>query len=277
MSSLKDIEKRYLENLLGMQSGYVLDYSDATFGEFFKRHGINIHGPKYQTYGTSKAKKMRAFWEGEADSLVGTILSEMLDSYEASCHLNKRKIDSGVLEKSRSIVSRLSGKPQSAKPSTTDDDFLKHEFAIPNIQSLPVEAQVIPIIESRLTEALKALGVGAHLSVIFLCGSVLEAILLGAAQKEPSRFNRASASPKASDGIVKRFHEWSLAQLIDVACEIDVLKPDVKKFSHGLRDFRNYIHPYEQMVSGFTPDEHTAKVCFQVLKAALASVAGERK
>ena len=26
-----------------------------------------------------------------------------------------------------------------------------------------------------------------------------------------------------------------------------------------------------------SPDEHTAKVCFQVLKAALASVAGERK
>ena len=25
------------------------------------------------------------------------------------------------------------------------------------------------------------------------------------------------------------------------------------------------------------PDEHTAKVCFQVLKAALASVAGERQ
>ena len=26
-----------------------------------------------------------------------------------------------------------------------------------------------------------------------------------------------------------------------------------------------------------SPDEHTAKVCFQVLKAALASVAGERQ
>ena len=64
MSSLTDIEKRYLEKLLGMQSGYVLDYSDATFGEFFNRHKINIHGSKYQIYGTSKAKKMRAFFGG---------------------------------------------------------------------------------------------------------------------------------------------------------------------------------------------------------------------
>jgi hypothetical protein len=277
MSSLTVIERRYLEKQLRMQDGYILDYSDATFGEFFNRHKVDIHSVKYQTYGTSKAKKMRAFWECEPDTLVANVLSEMLDSYEADCQIKNKEVDSAILEKSRGIVSRLSGRPQPAKLSQTDNDFLTREFTIPNIQKLPIEQQVIPIIESRLVEARKALGAGAYLSVIFLCGSVLEAVLLGAAQKEPVRFNRAASSPKAGDGTVKRFHEWSLAQFIDVACEIDVLKPDVKKFSHGLRDFRNYIHPYEQMNSGFTPDEHTAKVCFQVLKAALASVAGERK
>jgi hypothetical protein len=55
-----------------------------------------------------------------------------------------------------------------------------------------------------------------------------------------------------------------------------MLTLDVKKFSHGLRDFRNFIHPHEQMASGFTPDQHTAEICFQVLKAALATLAGER-
>lgn len=276
MNSLTDIEKRYLEKLLGMQSGYVLDYSDATFGEFFNRHKIDIHGSKYQTYGTSKAKKMRAFWEREPDALVGNILSEMLDSYEADCDLNNREADASVLEKSRGIVARLSGKPVPAKPAQTVDDFLHREFTVPNIQKLPIETQAVAIIESRLREARTAMGADAFLSVIFLCGSVLEAVLLGATQKEPARFNRASANPKAADGSVKRFHEWSLAQFIDVACEVGLLKPDVKKFSHGLRDFRNYIHPYEQMASGFTPDQHTAKICFQVLKAALASVAGKR-
>ena len=276
MSSLSDIEKRYLEKLLGMQSGYVLDYSDATFGEFFNRHKIDIHGSKYQTYGTSKAKKMRAFWERESDALVGKVLAEMLDSYEADCDLNNRQADASVLEKSRGIVAQLSGQPVPTKPAQTIDDFLHREFTVPNIQKLPIETQAVAIIEDRLAEARTALGAGAYLSVIFLCGSVLEAVLLGAAQKEPASFNRASASPRDGDGNVKRFHEWSLAQFIYVACEIGMLKPDVQKFSHGLRDFRNYIHPYEQMVSGFTPDEHTAKVCFQVLKAALASIAGER-
>jgi hypothetical protein len=278
MSSLTANEKRYFENLLGMSSGYVLDFSDPTFAEFFNRHRVQIHGPKYQTYGGSKAKKLRSFWEQEPDSVVGKVLSELLDAYETVCALNGQQSDGAVLAKARAIVARLGGKsaPSPAPTVQTVDEFLHSEFAIPNIQKLPVEAQAIPIIESRLAEARTAMGAGAYLATILLCGSVLEAVLLGAAQKEPARFNKAVASPKDAGGAVRRFHEWSLAQFIDAASEIDLLKPDVKKFSHGLRDFRNYIHPYEQMASGFTPDQHTAKVCFQVLKAALASVAGER-
>lgn len=276
MSGLTDIEKRYLDKILGMGSGYVLDFSDATFAEFFRRFAVDIHAAKYQTYGTSKAKKLRAFWEQEPDAIVGDVLSELLASYEASCDLNGTEKDAAVLEKSRAIAARLRGK-QAAPKAEAVEVFLHEEFKIPNIDKLPVEGPVAKIIESRLTEARLALGAKAHLSVIFLCGSVLEAVLLGAAQKSPAGFNRSDASPKDNDGKVRQFHEWSLAQFIDVACDIGLLKPDIQKFSHGLRDFRNYIHPYQQMVSGFTPDEHTAKVCFQVLKAALASVAGDRR
>lgn len=277
MSTLSEIEKRYLEKLLEMGGGYVLDYKDGPFGGLFNRHNVDIHGPKYQTYGTSKAKKLRSFWEQEPDPLVGRVLSDLLDAYQAECELNGKDVDGPVLEKARETVRRLTGTAPVRQEAQTEADFLDREFNIPNIQKLPIEAQAVKIVEARLAEARLALGARANLSVIFLCGSVLEAVLLGAAQKSPAAFNQAKATPKAADGSPKQFHEWSLAQFIDVACEVGVLKLDVKKFSHGLRDFRNYIHPYQQMVSGFTPDEHTAKVCFQVLKAALASVAGERK
>lgn len=276
MSSLTDIEKRYLEKILGMGSGYVLDYTDATYGEFFGRHGVDIHGRKYQRYGTSKAKKMHAFWEQEPDVLVGRVLSEMLSSYEVDCELNSREVDKSLLEKAGRVVERLTGKPQARRTEETEKDLLDREFTIPNITRLPVEQAIVPIVESRLDEARKALGAGAYLSVIMLCGSVLEAVLLGKAQQQPALFNSSKSSPKTDEGKVKKFHEWKLSDFINVATEVGVLKPDIQKFSHGLRDFRNYIHPYQQMTSGFTPDEHTAKVCFQVLKAALASVAGER-
>ncbi|WP_416877411.1 hypothetical protein [Litorimonas sp.] len=276
MSSLTDIEKRYFEKLLDMGGGYVLDYTDASFGEFFRRHKVDIHSPKYQTIGTSKAKKLRSFWEQESDKLVAEVLSEMVASYQASCELDGKVLDKVALSRSKEIIARLSGKATPPIAANTENEFLDREFSIPNIEQLPVEPSVVPIIKERLQEARTTLKSGANLSVIFLCGSVLEGVLLGAAQRQPAAFNKASASPKKRDGSVRNFQDWTLANLIDVSCEIGLLKPDVKKFSHGLRDFRNYIHPYQQMASGFAPDKHTAKVCFQVLKAALASVAGER-
>ena len=274
MSSLTAAEKRHLEKILAMGGGYVLDFADATFGQFFDSYHVDIYGARYQTYGTSKAKKMRAFWEAESDVLVGAVLSEMLDVYDADCELGRRERDSASLKRSREIVARLSGILPEAK-SLTDEGFLSKEFQLPNVQKLPVEFAVSAIIQDRLREARACLSIGAYLSVIFQCGSVLEAVLLGAAQKEPEKFNRSVVSPKR-DGKTKPFQEWSLAEFINVAHDIGVLKPDVQKFSHGLRDFRNYIHPYQQMDSGFAPDEHTANVCLQVLKAALADVAGER-
>lgn len=276
MSSLTDIEKRHLEKILGMQSGWVLDYTDSTFAAFFKRHKIDIHSQRYQTYGPSKAKKMRAFWEQESDALVARVLSVMLAAYVATCELNDRKSDHVILDKCQIVVVRLTGDTESAKAAETVDSFLHQEFTIPNLNKLPVEPQVAKIIAERLDEARKALAAGASLSVIFLCGSVLEGVLIGAAQQQPAQFNRATSSAKTSEGRVKPFHEWSLAQLIDAGHEIELLGLDVKKFSHGLRDFRNYIQPYEQMASRFTPDQHTAKVCFQVLKAALAGLTGGR-
>ena len=276
LSTLTEIEKRYLEKILNMSSGYVLDFTDATFDEFFRRYGIEIHGMQYQTYGKSKAKKMRAFWEKEPDIVILPVLSEMLDVYRANCELYKYTFDERLFQQCRAITSRLVGKSPSVDINTHEDS-LSDEFNIPNIQNLPIETQVASIIELRLDEARKALSSGAYLSTIFLCGSVLEGVLLGAALSEPEKFNRSPRSPKRRDNKkVKHFYEWTLSESIDVAYDIGLLKLDVKKFSHELRDFRNYIHPYQQMQSEFAPDKYTAKLCFQAMKAALADIAGER-
>ena len=164
MSTLNDAEKRYLEKILNMSSGFVLDYTDATFHDFFRRHNIDIHGRRYQTYGTSKAKKMRAFWNHEPDVVVGSVLAEMLDSYEVACKLSGNQVDTPVLDNARRIVDRLTGKSGKIKTVETSEAFLNQEFTIPNIQKLPIEPAIVPIIESRLAEARKALTADAYLS-----------------------------------------------------------------------------------------------------------------
>ena len=71
-------ERKFFEQEL-VNEGYVGNFINRTFGEFFKHYGINIHSEKYEIYGTSKAKKMRAFWDVEEDiNLVRRIMRDML-------------------------------------------------------------------------------------------------------------------------------------------------------------------------------------------------------
>lgn len=160
----------------------------------------------------------------------------------------------------------------------TEVDFLKAEFADISIESLPIDNHVLPYIEARISEIQTCLASKAALSVILLSGSTLEGVLLGLAQNNPDKYNKVKSAPKdIKTGKVRRFHEWTLSNLIDASCEAGFLQEDVKKFSHSLRDFRNYIHPYQQISERFFPDENTAKISFQVLKAALFQINKKHK
>ena len=273
MASLTASDCTYLERVLGMSRGYVLDFTDATFGQLFGRHGINIHSQQYLDYGTSKANEMRAFWDKGSDMSVGKILAEMLDVYEAMCKSGSDKMEPVPYKECRRIAARLCGKATDAD-SATDGAFSDKEFEMPDIQKLPVDPAVYGIIRARLDEARRCLSAEAYLSAVIMCGSILEAVLLGAADQNPKRFNLSKSSPKR-DGRAKPFAEWRLADFIDVARDVGMLKHDAQAFSHGLRDFRNYIHPAKQAESDFEPRKETAKLCLDALEVALADVAGQ--
>jgi len=274
VSSLKMLERECFEELFGMSSGHVLDFSNRTFAEFSRETaGVDIYASKYAVNGDPKARRLRAFIELEPDALVGKTLSELLEYWRYKTPQPNMK-EAEFHERAKQVVGRLLGKE--ARPVDSGLDFLKKDFGPVALQKIPSAGPLAPILEARLAEAMLCLRAGAPLAVIFHCGSILEGLLLGVASANPQQFNQAPNSPKDKGGNVKQFHEWSLAQFIDVACELDHLKLDVKKFSHALRDFRNYIHPYEQMSARFNPDKHTAEICLQVLKAAIASLSRQR-
>lgn len=83
MSDLTVIEKRKLERALGMSSGYVLNFSNRTFSEFFLDSvGINIYDNKYNYDSGSKANRMRAFWDKESNYLVGKVLELIFEEWD---------------------------------------------------------------------------------------------------------------------------------------------------------------------------------------------------
>lgn len=154
----------------------------------------------------------------------------------------------------------------------TEDEFLSREFSNVSVHKIGLDGMVSAILDQRIAEIERCYSSGAYLSVILISGSTLEGILLGIAIQHPKQFNTAASSPKDGSGKVRQFHEWSLSSFIDVAYELRLVQHDIQKFSHTLREFRNYIHPFQQMSSGFNPRQHTAKICLQVLKAAIHEI-----
>ena len=84
MSSLRAHEKKLFEQLFGMASGYVMDFTNVTFAEFFREHGIEIYSNKYAFNGDSKAKRLRAFWEVEENEIVAEVLSSLLEYWRST-------------------------------------------------------------------------------------------------------------------------------------------------------------------------------------------------
>lgn len=106
MNDLKAWEKKLLERLFGMSSGYVLDFTNSTFAEFFREHGVDIYAEKYAFNGDSKAKRLRAFWEVEPNHLVADVLSALLD-YWQSISSNSGEQDLKLAQQCREIAQRL--------------------------------------------------------------------------------------------------------------------------------------------------------------------------
>jgi hypothetical protein len=256
-----------------MGDGYVLNFSDRTFREFFKDDvRVEIYAEKYNYASGSKANRLRGFWQSADDPMVGKSIEKLIayiDTQILVGRLDRKNFPLDLVQRGQTIAARLLG---STSQPTTEGEFVAREFGNVSIDKLGLDAAMIGIMKQRIDEIRKCLPAKAPLAVIFLCGSTLEGILLGVACTKAKEFNQSTASPKDKIGKVKQFHEWTLNDLINVARDLSLVGEDVKKFSHAMRDFRNYIHPYEQMSSGFNPDEHTAKICWQVLQAAITQL-----
>src|SRR5882762_5551728 len=80
MSDLTYAEKIKFEQLLGMGTGYVLDFTNRTFAEFvLDSTDCNIYDKRYDNGSGSKAYRLRMFWQKEDNALVGKLMNDMLD------------------------------------------------------------------------------------------------------------------------------------------------------------------------------------------------------
>jgi len=83
MANLKYTTTQSLEELFGMESGYVLEFSNNSFQRFVKGNiGIDIYQDKGYQDSCSKANKLRQIFESESNYKVSKLISALLNHYE---------------------------------------------------------------------------------------------------------------------------------------------------------------------------------------------------
>lgn len=91
MSNLKPADKLFLEQAFNMRTGYVLDFSNNTFSNFFAGYNIDIdienRDIEPDQTPLSKANRLRGFWSDASDEQVSVTLSGLADYVES------RKLD----------------------------------------------------------------------------------------------------------------------------------------------------------------------------------------
>lgn len=134
MATLKFREKNLLEEFLEMGGGYVLNFSDRTFADFFRDFDIGINDAPYvEGHSGSKANRMRSFWDRAPDLLVGKVLQELVEYAESY-----RPGHSGA-EDCRLIATRLQAKESIPAKPETESAAAQQGGALRRIVGRPIE------------------------------------------------------------------------------------------------------------------------------------------
>jgi Integrase core domain len=110
MSRLSIADKTFLEGVLAMSGGYVLDFTDGSFANLLADINIDIYdSEKYSGFGGSKANRLRALWKNGSDAEVSAALGALADYIEAKKSIGclREGITDEDVAKIRTIASGL--------------------------------------------------------------------------------------------------------------------------------------------------------------------------
>jgi len=93
-----------------------------------------------------------------------------------------------------------------------------------------------------------------------LSGGAIEAMLLDRLQRDPTPAKSAKGAPNKSD-----LTKWDLSELINVCVELNSISQGAEKLSHPIREYRNLIHPGNEIRNKLIFAAEEAKIALEVL------------
>lgn len=105
----------------------------------------------------------------------------------------------------------------------------------------------------------------AHKSTIILSGGLLEALLLDALRRRPTKA-RDSYKQLYQDKKTPSMARWNLEQLIAVAEDLAIITQGASQLSQTLREYRNLVHVAKEIRSGYKVKEEEAGIALNMVK-----------
>ncbi len=144
---------------------------------------------------------------------------------------------------------RVAIEPSESTPVTQTREF-----------SFVRNAELRSILERDYAEIQRAFVASCWKSVIILSGGAIEAILVDRLQSEPSRATASNKAPKNAD-----ISKWDLNDLVNVAVDLGYVSPGAEKLTHSVRDYRNLVHPGNEIRKKLRFDSEEARIALEVL------------
>lgn len=116
------------------------------------------------------------------------------------------------------------------------------------------------VLERDYSEIQRAYIAKCWKSVIILSGGEIEAMLVDVLLQNPGIAKTATKAPSKPD-----ITKWDLADLINVCVELKLVSPGVEKLSHSIREYRNLVHPGNEIRNKLTFDAEEARIALEVL------------
>lgn len=152
MSSLTVAQKTFLESVLNMRTGYVLDFTDGSFATFFADLSIDIYDhEKFSGFGTSKANRLRALWKAGSNVEVSVALSALADYVETKHSVGDLRGDvtNDQIEKFREFARDLADHSE-VTPSDAITPVTTEATVAENMISIEIHADIYRHIERNL-------------------------------------------------------------------------------------------------------------------------------
>ena len=143
---IRSIDFRVIDKVFGMESGYVLDFSNRIFAEFFREElGVDIDDPRWETQGGSKAKRLRYYLRQVDRKTALNTLNALWEYREASSvTVNYPELEDSVRTAYFRIIQRLGGKPpQPEVPAAAQEEPLVDPAAASALAARLVEVSTM--------------------------------------------------------------------------------------------------------------------------------------